>query len=114
MKKIIEYLQEGRTDYIETCKEVIDKLKDIKCPKGGEKIYIDLSDNRKICIYNDDKSVYQSIRAHLEINGEVIDRTQEGFWYGKEYISGGTIPVEEAFEKLKKRLSKNNIEMYHK
>ena len=114
MKKIVEYLQEGRTDYINTCKEVIDKIKDIQCPKGGEKIYIDLSDDRKICIYNDDKSVYQSIRAHLEKDGEVVDRTQEGCWYGKEHISGNNVSAEEAFERLKKRLSKNNIEMYNK
>ena len=114
MKKIVEYLQEGRTDYINTCKEVIDKIKDIQCPNGGEKIYIDLSDDRKICIYNDDKSVYQSIRAHLEKDGEVVDRTQEGCWYGKEHISGNNVSAEEAFERLKKRLSKNNIEMYNK
>ena len=79
MKDLTNYLIEGRNDYIETVKEVTDKLKDMKCPKGGAKIYIDLSDNRKICIYNDDKSVYQSIRAHLEIDGKVIDKTQEGF-----------------------------------
>lgn len=114
MKNLMVYLQEGRTDYIETAKEVTDKLKDMKCPKGGEKIFIDLSDDRKICIYNDDKSVYQSIRAHLEKNGEVVDRTQEGCWYGKEHLSGNNVTAEEAFNRLKQRLSKNNIEMYNK
>lgn len=112
MKQLLTFLKEGRTDYIETCKEVQDKLKDMKCPKGGEKVYIDLSDDRKICIYNDDKSVYQSIRAHLERDGKPVERTQEGCWYGKEHLSGKNVSAEDAFERLKKRLSKNNIEMY--
>lgn len=114
MKELLTYIKEGRTDYIETCNDVKEKLKDMKCPKGGEKVYIDLSDDRKICIYNDDKSVYQSIRAHLERDGEPVERTQEGCWYGKEYISGKNVTAEEAFDRLKQRLSKNNIEMYNK
>jgi len=109
MKELLVYIKEGRTDYIETAKEVYDKLQDMKYPKGGEETYIELSDNRKICIYNDNKSVYKSIRAFLLKDDKPVDRTQEGFWYGDNNVT-----EEDAWYKLKQRLKKNNIEMYNK
>lgn len=115
MKNLSQYvLAEGRTDYIDTCDQVKDALKDMNCPKGGEKSFIELSDNRKICIYNDDKSVYKSISAILMRDNKIVDGTREGFFYGKEYMSGKNVSPEEAFDKLKQRLSKNNIDIYDK
>ena len=109
MKHLLSYIKEGRTDYIETAREVYDKLQDMKCPKAGEETYVELSDNRKICIYNDDKSVYKSIRAFLLRDDKPVDHTQEGFWYGDNGVT-----EEDAWNKLKQRLKKNNINMYDK
>jgi len=114
MKQITNYLIESRADYIETAQEVSNKLKDIDCPEGGKEIYIELSDNRKICIYNNDKSTYKLIGAYLIQNDKPIEKTHEGFYYGKEYLSGKDVSEKEAWERLKYRLQKNNIEMYNK
>lgn len=106
------YLIEGRTDYIDTCNKVKEYLKNTKYPKANEKQYIELDNDRKIVIWNDPKR--KSIEAVLLRNDNIVDRTHEGFWYGKEYLSGKEISEEDAFNNLKERLSKNNINMYDK
>ena len=121
MKNIIEnmrFSQNSIKDIIDEsmnnfnlCQHLKANIKNVECPKGNEKIYIDILKNYKLCIYNDADRKY--FIAYMIYDNKIIKDNFEISLYGINNVTGENISKEDAFNNLKNNLHDNTIKIYN-